>query len=95
MRSSAATAAGSVAKTITAMGCVRLDSAMLLIAVMNAPLMSSYQGREMRHHMAVLLQANRYRRDDSVPAIYRMPDPKELGRAIDFAYRFIKVFSEL
>lgn len=51
--------------------------------------------QEMRHHMAVLLQANRYRRDNNVPAIYKMPDPKELGRAIDFAYRYMKVFREL
>lgn len=50
---------------------------------------------QMRHYQAVLLQANRYRRDDNVPAIYRMPDPKELGRAIDFAFKFIKVFSNL
>ena len=51
--------------------------------------------KEMRHHMAVLLQANRYRRDDHVPAIYRMTDPKELGSAIDFAVEYMKVFSEL
>ena len=50
---------------------------------------------KMRHHMAVLLQANRYRRDDNVPSIYRMPNPKELGRAIDFAVEYMKVFSEL
>ena len=50
---------------------------------------------QMRHHMAVLLQANRYRRDDNVPAIHKMPDPKELGKAIDFAYNYIKIFSEL
>jgi hypothetical protein len=50
---------------------------------------------EMRHHMAVLLQANRYRRDDNVPPIYRMPDQKELGLAIDFAYRYMKIFGEL
>ena len=51
--------------------------------------------KEMRHHMAILLQANRYRRDDNVPAIHKMPDPKELGEAIDFAYNYIKIFSEL
>ena len=51
--------------------------------------------RQMRHHQAVLLQANRYRRDQHVPAIYRMPNPKELGEAIDFAGEFIKVFSNL
>lgn len=50
---------------------------------------------QMRHHMAVLLQANRYRRDDNVPAIYKMSDPKELGEAIDFAYEYMKVFSNL
>ena len=57
------------------------------------PITEKYVSKEdMRHYQAVLLQANRYRRDSS---IYRMPDPKELGKAIDFAYRFIKVFSEL
>ena len=50
---------------------------------------------DMRHHMAVLLQANRYRRDQHVPAIYKMPKPKELGEAIDFAYKYMKVFSKL
>ena len=50
---------------------------------------------DMRHYQAVLLQANRYRRDDNVPSIYRMPDQKELGKAIDFSYQFIKVFSNL
>lgn len=51
--------------------------------------------KEMRPHMAVLLQANRYRRDDHVPAVYRMPNPTELGRAIDFAVKYMRVFSEL
>lgn len=49
----------------------------------------------MRHYMAVLLQANRYRRDDNVPPLYRMPNPTELGKAIDFAVEYMKVFSEL
>lgn len=51
--------------------------------------------RRMRHHQAVLLQANRYLRDHNVPAVYRMPNPKELVEAIDFAGEFIKVFSNL
>lgn len=51
--------------------------------------------QQMRHHMAVLLQANRYRRDDNVPAIYRMPNPTELGKAIDFSVKYMKVFSKL
>ena len=50
---------------------------------------------QMRHYMAVLMQANRYRRDDHVPAIYRMPNPKELGEAIDFAVEYMKIFSQL
>lgn len=50
---------------------------------------------QMRHYMAVLLQANRYRRDQNVPAIYRMPNPKELGEAIDFAVKYMKIFSQL
>lgn len=51
--------------------------------------------QEMRHHMAVLIQANRYRRDQNVPSIYRMPNPTELGKAIDFAVKYMKVFSKL
>lgn len=43
-----------------------------------------------RHHIAVLIQANRYRRDDNVPSIYRMPNPRELGKAIDYAIKFMK-----
>ena len=50
---------------------------------------------KMRHYLAVLLQANRYRRDHNVPAIYKMPKATELGKAIDFAYKYIKTFSEL
>jgi len=49
--------------------------------------------KDMRHHMAVLLKFNRYRRDDE--GIYRCPNPTEIGEAIDFAVRYIKVFSEL
>ena len=50
---------------------------------------------QMRHHLAVLVQTNRYRRDDNVPAIYKMPRPKEIGEAIDFAVDYVKVFSNL
>jgi len=49
----------------------------------------------MRHYMAVLIQANRYRRDQNVPSIYRMPNPKDLGKAIDFAIEHMKVFGNL
>ena len=49
--------------------------------------------KDMRHYMAVLLQFNRYRRDDE--GIYRCPNPTEIGEAIDFAYGYMKVFSEL
>lgn len=49
---------------------------------------------ECRHHIAVLIQANRYRRDPHVPAIYRMPAPKELGKAIDFAVKYLKTFDK-
>ena len=48
-----------------------------------------------RHYVAVLIQANRYRRDTHVPAIYRMVNQKEFGRAIDFATEYIKTFMEL
>lgn len=48
-----------------------------------------------RHYRAVLLQHNRWRRDQHVPSIYRMPDPKEFGEAMDFACEYMRVFSEL
>lgn len=48
-----------------------------------------------RHYIAVLIQANRYRRDRHVPSIYRMPDPTELGNAIDFAVETLKKYDEL
>ena len=44
--------------------------------------------KEMRHHMAVLLQASRRH-----IAFYGKKDA--LTDAIDFAYRYMKVFSEL
>lgn len=50
---------------------------------------------EARHHVAVLIQANRYRRDPHVPAIYRMPRPVELGKAIDFAINYIKTHTKI
>lgn len=50
---------------------------------------------EMRHYMAVLLQHNRWRRFDGVPNECKMVDTKELGKAIDFSVRYMKVFSKL
>lgn len=44
-----------------------------------------------RHYLAVLLQANRYRRDQHVPSIYRMPDQKEFVDAIDFIVDYAKI----
>ena len=55
-----------------------------------------FQSTELaRHYIATLIQANRYRRDNNVPAIYRMPDQKELGKAIDFAVTIMKKYFEL
>lgn len=51
--------------------------------------------KDKRHYQAVLIQANRYRRDQHVPSIYRMPNPTELGKAIDFACEYIRLFSKL
>ena len=50
---------------------------------------------EKRHHLAVLTQHNRWRRSDEVPAIYKMPNPTELGKAIDFVCEFVKTFEKL
>ena len=51
--------------------------------------------KQMRHFIAVLLQHNRWRRYDGVPNECRMVDPNELGKAIDFACKYIKTFSSL
>lgn len=51
--------------------------------------------QQMRRYLAVLTQANRYRRDRHVPAIYKMPNLKDLGEAIDFAIKYVKTFNEL
>ena len=48
-----------------------------------------------RHYVAVLLCHNRWRRDNNVPSVYRMQDAKELGKAMDFAYEYIKTFMKL
>ena len=47
--------------------------------------------KEMRHHMAVLLQY--HRADESMN--YRFPGGEALEDAVVFAYRYMKVFSEL
>jgi hypothetical protein len=47
--------------------------------------------KEMRHHMAVLLQY--HRADESMN--YLFPGGEALEDAVVFAYRYMKVFSEL
>ena len=55
-----------------------------------------YVGKEeARHYRAVLLQHNRWRRSKEVPNHCRMVDQTELGKAIDFACRYLKVFGEI
>lgn len=52
--------------------------------------MRSEQEKLHRHYIAVLIQANRYRRDGNVPSFARMPCPTELGKAIDYAVKELK-----
>lgn len=40
----------------------------------------------------VLKQLNEYRRDSNVPPKVEMPDPKEIGEAIDVAVEVLEVF---
>ena len=47
--------------------------------------------REMRHHMAVLLQYHRADEDMN----YRFPGGDSLEEAVVFAYKYMKVFSKL
>ena len=49
--------------------------------------------KEMRHHMAVLLLQKRWMDDDMF--IHYAPDGDKVSEAIDFAYEYMKVFSEL
>jgi hypothetical protein len=52
---------------------------------------SQYLDRQqLRHHIAVLLQHNRWRRDNSDVNARRMVNPTELGKAIDFAIKILK-----
>lgn len=51
--------------------------------------------QEMRHHMAVLLQDRRCMHDCNVRAIRKPVDSIERGKAIEFAYKYMKVFSKL
>ena len=45
------------------------------------------RGKEHRHYIATLMQANRYRQNRH---IYRMPDQDELNMAIGYAINFMK-----
>lgn len=51
--------------------------------------------KEMRHHMAVLLQDRRCMHDCNVRALRKPVDSIERGKAIEFAYKYMKVFSKL
>jgi len=54
---------------------------------------NSYVSREqMRHYMAVLLQATRFCKD---PTLYYMPKSNDIIEAQAFAYKYMKVFSKL
>ena len=49
----------------------------------------------MRHYLAVLIQHNRWRRDNEIPNSRKPVDVRELGKAIDFAIDYVKTFMEL
>lgn len=66
------------------------------ITLCDRPACSKHISRQQaRHYIATLIQANRYRRDQNVPSIHKMPNPKELGEAIDFAVEFYQKYSRL
>lgn len=57
---------------------------------------SKYVSRQqMRHHMAVLLQWERYMSDRSELTLYRAPSLADRNKAMKFAYKYMKVFSKL
>ena len=51
--------------------------------------------KAMRHYLAVLIQHNRWRRDNETPNSRKPVDARELGKAIDFAVDYIKTFMEI
>lgn len=51
--------------------------------------------KEMRHHMAVLLQWKRYMSDRSELTLYKPVRDDDLHKAQDFSFRYMKVFSNL
>ena len=54
--------------------------------------------QEMRHHMAVLLKEKRWQKRTSGwrnGEIFFPPEREDVIKAIDFAYRYMKVFSKL
>lgn len=51
--------------------------------------------KEMRHHMAVLLQWERYMSDRSELTLYLPPSLADRNKAMKFAYKYMKVFSNL
>ena len=48
-----------------------------------------------RYYITVLTQHNKWRRNDNVPNSTPMQDPKEIGKAIDFAVEYLKTFIKL
>lgn len=51
--------------------------------------------KAMRHYLAVLIQHNRWRRDNDTPNSRKPVDARELGKAIDFAVDYCKTFMKL
>ena len=50
---------------------------------------------EAKHYLHILIEHNKWRRDDNVPNSCTMQDPKEIGKAIDFAVDYIKTFMKI
>lgn len=50
---------------------------------------------KVKNTIKILEAHNKYRRDNNVPSIYPMTDPKELGKAIDFACYNLQVLEDI
>lgn len=51
--------------------------------------------KEMRHHMAVILQFVRWATQKTFPLKYKPVDVPEVAKAAEFAYKYMKNFSKL
>lgn len=72
--------------------CPAIDGGLLFPNCATSACKDYVSREEIRHYMAVLLQATRFCKD---PTLYYMPKSNDIIEAQAFAYKYMKVFSKL